>query len=52
MKTNDDRLAELEKWVRKKIACGSWQASYEEFLAKIQEVKMIGTKITKKEKGD
>jgi hypothetical protein len=31
-------ISKLKKWVKKKISCGSWQASYEEFLAKIQEV--------------
>ena len=32
-------LESLEKWVKKKIACGSWQASYEEFLAQIEKAK-------------
>ncbi len=33
----DEPLAKLKKWVKAKIAQGSWQASYEEFLAKIKE---------------
>jgi hypothetical protein len=31
-------IAKLKKWVKQKIACGNWQASYEEFLFQIRKV--------------
>jgi hypothetical protein len=30
-------LEKLKEWVKYRISCGDWQASYEEFLEKIKE---------------
>ena len=37
VKKNDTAILKLKRWVKYKIACGDWQASYEEFLSKIEE---------------